>query len=104
MAAGEIRKGDIGTVFKATIKDGTSVVDVSSATTLQLFFLKPDGDIVTRTATLTGGGTDGVIQYKTVSGDLDQVGSWVVQGNVVLDASNSFKSSKHTFIVHDNIV
>ena len=43
MASNEIHKNDIGTVFKVTIKDGSSAVDIYTSTTKQLIFKKHSG-------------------------------------------------------------
>ena len=95
--------GDIGTTIKATITDQDgAALDVSGASTLQLLFLKPNGVLVTQTATMTGDGTDGVIQYVTVSGDLDVPGIWKSQGYIV-DAGKEHKSSVDSFHVKPNI-
>ena len=74
---------DIGTVFRVTVYDttstgGTTVADISLATTKQFTFKRPDGTTFDRTAVFTpvseGGagspGTDGNIQYLSVDGDL----------------------------------
>ena len=102
MAADEIHVGDIGTVFEVTIKDGDSVVDVSSASTMQLLFLKSDKTTLTKTATHKTDGTDGIIQYATISGDLDVAGTWKLQAYIVI-SGNSWKSDVATFVVHANI-
>ena len=80
--------GDIGTVFRTTIKDqdGTAV-DVSSASTLQIIFKKPDGTILTKTAVFTTDGVNGNIEYPTISGDLDTAGSWTWQARVVIGST-----------------
>lgn len=103
MAAGEVRLGDIGTDFEFTIKnqDGTAQ-DISAATTKQIIFKKPDLTTSTKTAVLVNTGTDGKMKYKTISGDLDQIGAWSVQARVVL-STDDFKSDIATFSVHPNL-
>ena len=83
-----IHIGDIGTVFVVTIKDeDETVVDVSSASTQQIIFSKPDGTKVTKTSVFTTDGTDGKIQYTTVDvNDLTTKGKWHLQGKVTLSA------------------
>ena len=103
MAANEIRVGDIGTQFKVTIKDGTSVVDISSATsTKQIILKKPDGTKLTNAATFSSDGTDGIMYYKTVDGDLDVPGVWILQGKVVITAG-TFSTDVYSFKVHRNL-
>lgn len=103
MSANEIHESDIGTLFKATIKDDTTIVDVSSASTLQLIFKKPkSGTLVTQTASLFTDGTDGIITYTSVSGDLNECGRWKLQGRVVI-GTGDWKSDKANFVVHRNL-
>jgi len=102
MAANEVHRGDVGTVFVATIKQGSNVIDISAATTTQLLFEKPDGSVLTKTATLTTDGTDGKLQYTTQSGDLDMSGQWRLQAYLVLGTWTG-KTDVHVFQVHTNI-
>lgn len=89
--------GDIGTIFRVTITEciaGVDTpVDVSGASSLQFTFLKPDHTTaLTKTAVNTTDGTDGKIQYTTISGDLDVAGIWQLQAKVVLGGSEFFSS------------
>ena len=102
MAADEIHQGDIGTTFRATIQQDASVIDISGASTLQMIFEKPSGSTMTKTATLYSDGTDGKMQYATVSGDLDETGSWRVQAYIALDTWQG-KTDMYTFEVHPNL-
>ncbi len=52
------------------------MVDLSAFTTYQMILQKPDKSEVTKTAVLFTDGTDGIIYYDTVAGDLDQSGTW----------------------------
>ena len=84
MSDADVHLDDIGTVFRVTaVEDGTPV-DISTQTALTLTFKKPDGTTVEQTATLTGDGTDGQFEYESVSGDLDQQGTWKIQGAITL--------------------
>ena len=102
MPADEIHMSDIGTKFKITVLDGSSTVDVSSASTKQLIFKKPGGTKLTKTASFFTDGTDGIITYDTVSGDLDEDGMWKVQGYVVI-TGGSFHTDIDRFKVHRNL-
>jgi len=101
MAANEIHLNDIGTVFTITLKDGSSVVDISSATTKIIIFGKPDGTSVSQTGTFTSDGTDGKMYYTSVDGDLDQPGWWKIQAYII--DSGTWKSDIGNFEVHANI-
>ena len=63
MAANEIHMNDVGTKFLVTVTDGTTAVDISSATTKQLIFQKPSGTKLTKATAFTSDGTDGKMQY-----------------------------------------
>lgn len=110
----EIRVGDVDTAFVFCVSDLSSDVydpsvdceppplDVSTAT-LEMHFQKPDGTTVTVAATLVGTGEDGKIQYRTVSGFLDQDGQWKRQGLVTIPPG-SWKTNIVCFTVHANLV
>jgi len=99
----EVRKDDIGTVFERQIKDGSTIVDISSGTALQIIFEKPDGTLVTQTAVLSGSGTDGKLRYVTLSGDLDEIGLWKWQARVTVDSGGPWKTNIRDFQVHENL-
>lgn len=99
----EIRLGDIGTLFKCTIKDNEDIVDVSTATTKLLKLFKPSGSLLTKNASLFTDGTDGIITYTTVSGDLSELGTWQLQGKVEFTEVAQFNSSIEKFKVHRNL-
>jgi hypothetical protein len=78
-----IHKADIGTIFRLTIVDTDGdAIDVSTASVKYIYFRKPDGTLVKETAAFYTDGSDGIIQYTSVSGDIDTIGDWQVQGYV----------------------
>ena len=93
-----LRYNDIGSVIRLTVKDDGSVVDVSSATTRQISFQKPDGTVVVKTASLYTDGSDGIVQYTTQDGDLNQIGSWMGQVYIVF-ANGSWHTDTFEFVV-----
>jgi hypothetical protein len=102
MAAGEIHLNDVGTAFRATFKNQAGVViDISSATTIEFLFLKPDKNLSVQTGTLFTDGKDGKAQYVSVSGFLDQKGIWKVQGYVAWGGSHWY-SDIERFRVYGN--
>lgn len=103
MARQEVHLGDIGTSFRATVmdQDGT-VVDISSATRT-MKFLKPDRTVIEKPAALVTDGTDGQMEYVTVSGDLDMRGTWRMQGKVVIGAG-TWHTDEYLFEVHRALV
>ncbi len=88
--AKEIHIGDIGTIFEVVIQEDGVAIDISTATTQQILFAKPDGTKLTKTSVFKTDGTDGVIQYTTISGDIDTDGIWRIQGHVILTSSEFF--------------
>jgi len=102
MSAYEIHKSDIGTVFTLTIKDGSTIVDLSSTSAKVINFRKPDGTILNKTAAFVTDGTDGKIKYTTIVGDLSQTGPWTFQA-VLTFASGTWSSDVHKFTVHPNL-
>ena len=100
----QIHVGDIGLVIRVTIEDDGSVVDVSSATTKDFYLKRPDGSLLGPLATtFTTDGTDGQIEYATVSGDLSLAGLYDVQVIIVIVAQTN-KSEVGHFTVRENII
>ena len=100
--ASEIHYGDIGVNFNITVMNGTAVLNVSNANSINIIFQKPDGSDLIKTATLVTNGTDGNIRYTSVSGDLDQIGTWQIQAKVDFGAS-VFSTDIQKFKVYRNI-
>lgn len=99
----EIHVGDIGTIFRITIYDGgTTALDVSTATSQEIIFLKPDGTTVTQTSSFYTDGTDGIIQYTTIANDLDAAGTWKLQAKVTLPGG-TWSSCTQKFKVYANL-
>ena len=110
MAANEIHVNDIGTVFEVTLLDeGSSpqIVDLSTATVKELIFKDPAGTSTTQTAAFTTDGTDGKIQYTTLTGDLDTAGLWYLQAHIVIGTASpingEWRSDIGQFEVFDNL-
>ncbi len=102
MAADEIHMLDIGTVLTVTVKDGTSIVDISAATTHDIILGRPDCTSVTKTGTFTTDGSNGKIYYTTIANDLNQIGWWKIQAYII-GSSGTWKSDVGNFEVHKNI-
>ena len=102
MAANEIHVNDVGTQFRVTVTDGSSAVDISSATTKELIIKKPSGTKLTKATAFSTDGTDGKMKYNIGSDDLDEAGSYKLQGKVVI-SDGTFYTDIHTFKVHRNL-
>ena len=102
----EIHYNDIGTVILVTVKDcvaGTpTVLDLSSATSLELVFKSPAGSTSTKSASLYTDGTDGKIFYTSVDGDFSVVGTWRIQCKIGI-GGGTFRSDVGTFKVYENL-
>jgi hypothetical protein len=101
MAANEIHKNDVGTEFRITILEDAAAVNVAASTNY-IKFSKPDNTVVTQSGSLYTDGTDGIIKYTSVSGDLDTVGTWKLQAFIDFGATE-FYSDISTFKVHKNL-
>ena len=102
MAANEIHVNDVGTQFLVTVTDGSSAVDISSATTKEIIIKKPSGTKLTKATAFSTDGTDGKMKYNISSDDLDEAGSYKLQGKVVI-SDGTFYTDIHTFKVHRNL-
>lgn len=102
MAVNEIHFNDIGTTLKTVLKNGSSVVNISSATTKNIILGKPDGTSLTKSGVFTTDGTDGELEYVTIANDLNQCGWWKIQSYVVISSGN-WSSDIGNFEVHRNI-
>ena len=91
---------DIGTTFRVTVKDQAgTVVNIASATTRQLIMKAPSGALKTFTASLTGDGTDGIMEFVTTDADqVGEAGDWQWQARVVI-GSGDWKSEVKRFNV-----
>jgi hypothetical protein len=99
---GEIHVDDVGTNFRVTIKDeNDAAVDVSTAT-VTFIFKKPDNSLITRSTTFVTDGTDGLVNYASVIGDLDQHGNWSLQAFVDY-GSTEWYSDITKFKVYSNL-
>lgn len=104
MAANEVHVNDIGTQFQFTVKEDGAVLNMATTppSTKQVIFRKPDGSCLTKTASFLTDGSDGVITYTTVSGDIDAVGTWKAQAYLDFGAS-AFRTDIISFRVHSNL-
>lgn len=87
---------DEGTIFRITIQecinDVLTPVDISGQSAMSFIFKKPDSTTLTVTPTFTTDGTDGKVQYTTLTGNIDQDGVWCLQAEVTLP-TGTFRTS-----------
>jgi len=99
----EIHLNDIGTEFRVEVQDcNENALNISTATTKQLIFKKPDGVTLTKDADFVTTGSDGLIKYVSASGDLDALGTWKIQSYIDMP-SGKWRSEFKTFKVHRNL-
>jgi hypothetical protein len=93
-----------GTFFLVRLVDcdSSAPVDVSDATSVRFVFSNRQGRRLEVSGTFTTDGTDGQVQYATVSGDLDVDGRWVLQV-VVVTPDGSWSSNVRVFQVVGNL-
>lgn len=104
MAYRTIHKGDKGVVLVVTFYDEDGdALDVSSATTIEMHFKKPDGETAVVTAAYVSDGSDGQLEYTTLAATLDQAGTWQYQGYIVT-AALDIVSVRDEIVVQDRIV
>lgn len=99
----EIHKDDIGTIFELTVKDDTgTIVDVTTATSVVIYFIPPSGVASTKTATVYNGPL-GLIRYTSIAGDLAETGNYKLQGKITMPAG-AWYTDIHSFKVYANLV
>ncbi len=101
--AAEIHVADVGVAFRLTVRDQAGVaVDLSENETLTVKFQLPNKTVLTTEGTLYTDGTDGVVEYTTIAGDLSLAGRWKVQAIVDIP-DGEFHSNVHKFRVFANL-
>lgn len=102
--ASEIHIGDIGTIFQITIVDQNGVVDLTNVDSKVIIFQRPDnGGGFQVQASLVTDGSDGLIKYVTQSGDLNQAGTWQIQGRITF-GTDVFSTDIQKFKVYRNLI
>lgn len=77
-----IHKDDYGWTGRLRIVQDRVAQNISTYTTRQFIFRKPDGTTVTKSATFATDGADGVLQYTVENGLIDSAGIWHVQARI----------------------
>jgi len=77
------RVGDIGFIIEHLVTtNGVAPRDISGATLTEFHARTPAGVTKTWTAVFTTDGSDGLLRYTTIAGDLDEAGDWLIQAYV----------------------
>ena len=93
---------EFGWVGKLTLQQDGSSVDISSYTTKEYILRDPDGTETTKTASFDSDGTDGILKYTVLTGEIDAVGSWYVQARIA-KADVELTSDRLGFAVKDRL-
>lgn len=76
---------DIGSVIRLTIRTDAGVIEnISAASPRTIKLRKPDGTVLSKAGIMPGSGTDGILAYTTLAGDIDQPGIWTAQAYLVI--------------------
>lgn len=100
----DMQYNDIGVplVLRIHRKNGDTEVLMGSASDMYIILLPPSGAHRVKAASFHTDGSDGMIEYETVSGDLNQQGRWGIQGLFTLGTKTVRTSVRH-FNVKRNI-
>jgi hypothetical protein len=103
MSHASIHIGDTLHFVSTFVDEDGDVVNISSATTKEFHFKKPDGTTTTEAGAFVTDGTDGKIDYTATINDLDQDGAWEHQGYIVMP-TGTYHSKVLSFVVKDNLI
>ena len=92
---GRIYIGDIGTRLRTTLN-----TDIAGYSSIVYNIKKPSGDIITKPCNPEDVG-NGIVYYDTIDGDLDEVGPYLIQLNIIFASGNKNLSVTRSFIVYD---
>ena len=97
---------DIGTLLIATVVEKGKPVPLPGDTVAIFRIQKPNGTVLTKTATIVGDGSSGQVQYVIVEGDLDSTGTYYFQGKVSFDGgswSSGIQAKKIEDTLHNRV-
>lgn len=98
-----LRQNAVDVQIEITVVEDTTAVNISSASTKQYIIQKPSGTIVTKEADFVNSGTDGKLKYITIAGDLDELGRYLVQVNLVVPGVYTGLTETTAFSVERNL-
>ena len=97
-----IQVGVVGFAFNMQVISNFAPMDIHTATTTKIYFLKPDGTKANHDMSFLNDGKDGKLIYFTSAGDIDQPGTWKTQANIITPTS-TWWTSIETFTVQNNL-
>ena len=96
-----IHANDIGTVITVTLTNNGAVLDLTTATEIQLILMGPGNKRLTYDAHVVTAAT-GVVSYTTQDNDLVPAGAWRLQALVTFP-SGTWASTIAAFTVESNL-
>ena len=93
---GKIYTFDIGTRLRTTLG-----VDLTGYDTIEYKINKPSGAVLTKPCTPEDE-ANGIVYYDTVVDDLDEIGTYDIQVQVVFLSGKQYESETQYFIVYDS--
>ena len=93
---GKIYTFDIGTRLRTTLN-----VDLAGYSTIDYKIQKPSGSILTKPCEVEDE-ANGIIFYDTVLNDLDEIGKYLIQTEIVFSSGVQNHSETQYFIVYDS--
>ena len=95
--------GTIGLAIELGLRERYDVLNVSSASPINIIIEKPDHSKTTYPASFLTDGKDGVVRYVTTTvNDLDQEGTYSIQAYMEMSGFKGY-STVSTFEVHANL-
>jgi hypothetical protein len=100
-----LQKGSIGVKIQIQfVDDAGTPINVSSGLTKRIYYRKPDGSTGYWAAAFTTDGTDGKVEYTTVSAnDIDVINQWGLQGYYTTAGGGVFYTEPAELTVKANI-
>ena len=94
---GKIYTFDIGTRLRTTLN-----TNLAGYSTIKYKIQKPSGSILTVPVTDVEDEANGIVYYDTVEDDLDEVGTYSIQTQIVFNSGNQNESETQHFGVYDS--
>jgi hypothetical protein len=93
---------DWGTSYVLKIYGANNeILDISTASPINIIFTRPDGTGFSREASLVTDGTDGKMEYTTAASELNVAGDWSYYGTVQF-LNGYWATTSVAFIVEAN--
>ena len=96
-----------GAVLRVPVVENGKAKNIANYTSLAVYIQKPGGTVLTKTSAagevvLKTDGGDGLFQYVTIVGDLDEPGSYEWHGEATIP-TGSFRNPRAGFYVEKSI-